>query len=150
MFKITIQFLGVLVNNVMRFFFLSLTNRITMSYSTLSKLHVAWQNKQTNERKKMFCWRRDAIYCSNFILTTRFFWPVTANFLNLSWSFCEKAVMKIFIVVILVNLAENTCDRNTIMINVPIILCRCHFLLSELHRRGTHKNLVVHIRDVWP
>ena len=49
---------------------------------------------------------------------------------------------------IIVNLAENMCDRNIIMINVPIILCRRHFLLSELHRSGTHNNLIVDIGDV--
>ena len=40
---------------------------------------------------------------------------------------------------IMVNLAENMCDRNIIMINVPInsILCRRHFLLSELQKTST-------------
>ena len=62
--------------------------------------------------------------------------------------------MKIFVVVIIfqkttvVNLAENMCDRKTIMTNVPIIQCRRRFLLSQLHRSGTTINLVVHIGHV--
>ena len=84
-----------------------------------------------------------------------------AVWLQIFWIYqdCFKAMMKIFIVVIVffflfsktivVKLAENMCDSNTIMINVPLILCRRHFLLSELHQSGTHIYLVVHIGDVW-
>ena len=59
-----------------------------------------------------------------------------------SQSFFQKTIV--------VNLAENTCDRKTIMINVPIIQCRRCLLLSQLHRRRTTINLVVHIGHVWP
>ena len=50
----------------------------------------------------------------------------------------------------IVNLAENTCDHKTIMINVPIIQCHRCLLLIQLHWSGTHSNLIIHIGHVWP
>ena len=93
--------------------------------------------------------RREAIYCIHFVLTTRFFavWPQI--FLIYHDRFEKKQCCNCFFSkTIVVNLAESMCDRNTIMITVPIIQCCHQFLLSELHRSGTHNKLVVHIGHV--